>query len=65
MLCREIFDLAQKKTLGYIVIGFSRERLEELCESILEKEKESVMILDPNGGELSCVGDIDKDVKNI
>lgn len=63
MLCREIFDLAQKKTLGYIVIGFSRERLEELCESILEKEKESVMILDPNGGELSCVGDIDKDVK--
>lgn len=63
VLCREIFDLTQKKTLGYIVIGFSRERLEELCRSILGKDREGVMILDSNGGELGCAGEVDENVK--
>lgn len=64
VLCREIFDLTQKKTLGYIVIGVSQEKFQELCRNMVQDEDECVMILDQNGGELSHVGTIDKDVEN-
>lgn len=57
VLYREIFDLTQKKTLGYIVIGVSQERFNEMCQNIIQDEKESVLILDKNGGELSRAGD--------
>ena len=56
VLCREIFDLTQKKTLGYIVIGVSQEYFQKLCENIVKDEKESVLILDRNGGELVKTG---------
>lgn len=63
VLYREIFDLAQKKTLGYIVIGVSQERFRELSENIVQDEQESILILDKNGGELSRVGNLDEEVE--
>ena len=49
VLYREIFDLTQKKTLGYIAIGVSQEYFQNLCQNITKNEKESVLILDKNG----------------
>lgn len=63
VLCREIFDLTQKKTLGYIVIGVSQEIFKELCQNMVKGEKECVIVLDSNGGELSRVGNLDKKVE--
>lgn len=62
VLYREIFDMARKKTLGYIVIGASQEQFKDLCENVV-KDGEGVIILDKNGGELSRVGKIDEDVE--
>ena len=56
VLYREIFDLTQKKTLGYIAIGVSQEYFQNLCQNITKNEKESVLILDKNGGELVKTG---------
>ena len=62
VLCREIYDLAKKKTLGYIVIGVSQEYFQNLCRNIAKDEKESVLILDRNGGILSQSGEVTKEL---
>ena len=58
VLYREIFDLTQKKTLGYIIIGVSQEYFQNLCENIVKNDNESVLILDKTGGELVQTGTI-------
>ena len=58
VLYRGIFDLTQKKTLGYIVIGVSQEVFQKLGEGILHSDREGVLILDKFGGELSRSGSI-------
>ena len=58
VLYREIYDLTQKKTLGYVVIGVSQEYFDNLCKSIVKDSDESVLVLDPNGGALVKMGDI-------
>ena len=63
VLCREIFDLTQKKTLGYIVIGVSEQKFQDLCRNMVQGEKECVIILDPNGGELTRVGKLESKVE--
>lgn len=63
MLYREIFDLTQKKTLGYIVIGVDQGRFEELCRSAMKNDEEGILVLDKNGGELVRTGKIDKKVE--
>ena len=59
VLYREIFDLTQKKTLGYIVIGVSSEYFENVCQNTLKNEKERVLVLDQNGNHLVQTGKID------
>ncbi|NCC45121.1 MAG: HAMP domain-containing protein, partial [Clostridia bacterium] len=63
VLYREIFDLTQKKTLGYIVIGVSAERFNTMCENVIQGKQESVLILDKNGGELCRAGNLDEKVE--
>lgn len=63
VLYREIVDLAQKKTLGYIVIGASQKNFEDLCDNVIKNQKESVIIIDKNGGELCRVGEINSKVE--
>lgn len=58
VLYREIVDLAQKKTLGYIVIGASKEYFLKRCENIRKNEKETVYVLDRTGGELIKIGNL-------
>ena len=58
VLYREIYDLTQKKTLGYVVIGVSQEYFQNLCKSIVKNSDESVLVLDPNGGKLVKMGDV-------
>lgn len=62
-LYREIFDMAQKKTLGYIVIGVSQEPFQDLCSNIIQQEKEGVLILDKNGGILSRAGTVNAEIE--
>ena len=62
VLYREIFDLSQKKTLGYIVIGVSQTKFQELCNNTV-KEQESVLVLDPNAGKLIQTGEVSADVE--
>ncbi|MGN1167126.1 MAG: histidine kinase [Lachnospiraceae bacterium] len=63
VLYREIFDLTQKKTLGYIAIGVDQQRVNEMCQRIIQGDKESVLILDKNGGELARAGILDKNIE--
>lgn len=65
VLYREIFDLTQKKTLGYIVIGVSEERFSDMCENVIQGDQESVLILDKNGGELCRAGNVDEKVEEF
>lgn len=60
VLYREIFDLTQKQTLGYIVIGVDETYFQELCENAVKNEQEGVVILDKNGGELIHAGYVDE-----
>ena len=64
VLYREIFDLTQKKTLGYIAIGVSQEYFQNLCQNIVKNDKESVLILDKNGGELIKTGTLPEKLEN-
>lgn len=58
---REIRDLAQKETLGHIVIGVSEEYFTNLAENAL-KDDEKILILDRNGGVLCSAGQIDQEL---
>lgn len=59
VLYREILDLAQKKTLGHIVIGVKQECFTNLAKSVV-REDEAVLVLDKNGGVLGRIGTIDE-----
>ena len=59
---REIFDLAQKKTLGHIVIGASSEYFDNLVRAAA-KDREAVLVLDQTGGVLSLIGEIDETLR--
>lgn len=62
VLYRKIPDRAQKKTLGYIVIGVSQQRFLELCQGTID-DNEGILIIDPIGGELVRLGTIDRNVE--
>lgn len=62
VLYREIFDLNQRRTLGYIVIGVDQSYFQQLCDNAVKDDKERVLVLDKNGGELIRTGDLDKEV---
>lgn len=58
VLYRGIFDLSRKKTMGYIVIGVSQTKFQELCENMLGDKDESILVLNPVSGVLSQAGAI-------
>lgn len=63
VLYREIPDMAHKRTLGFIVIGVSEAYFSEPCENIIRDEQGGVLVLDPNGGELSRAGVVEEEVE--
>lgn len=62
VLYREIYDLTQKKSLGYIVIGAGKEALEDLGNNIVRGDEEGVLIVDKYGGELSRSGTVSEEI---
>ena len=62
-LYRKIYDLRQKKVIGYIVIGANQKQFKDLCESALKEKNEGVIVLDQNSGELCRAGKLDAKVE--
>ncbi len=62
-LYRRIYDFRSKKVIGFIVIGANQKQFTNLCESAVNDENESVIVLDQNSGELCKVGKIDPEIE--
>lgn len=60
VLCREMYDMAKKVPLGFIVIGISQEYYCNLIENVVQNKDESVLVLGATGNELSRYGEIEK-----
>lgn len=60
VLCREMYDMAKKVPLGFIVIGISQEYYCNLIENVVQNKDESVLVLGTTGNELSRYGEIEK-----
>lgn len=66
VLYREIYDLSQKNRLGYLVIGSSADKFDEICRNVLGSEKEEVVVLSANGAKLVQCGSLDdKDISKM
>lgn len=65
VLYREIFDLAKKNKLGFLVIGASSENFYELCKNAVQSKEEGILILNPNGEELLKYGKQYSDVTSF
>ena len=63
VLCREVFDLAKKNRLGFLTIGISEENIRELCEGVIQSDKESVILLNHAGQVIGSYGAADKDAE--
>ncbi len=62
VLYREIYDLAKRDKLGYLVIGASMNKFTELCENSLSSELEGIVVVSEEGTELIRSGRIDEDI---
>lgn len=62
VMYREIYDLARRNKLGYLVIGASAEKFDEACKNALRNEKEAVVIMSENGARLVSCGTIEEDI---
>lgn len=58
VLYREIFDLSKKKPLAYLAIGADAGKYLTLCQSILDNEKESMVLLNADREKLLSCGAI-------
>ncbi|MBU5332031.1 sensor histidine kinase [Anaerocolumna aminovalerica] len=62
VLHRELFDLAKKKKLGYIVIGISADKITHLCENAVQNISQGILVLSSDGTELIRFGKVDDTV---
>lgn len=62
VMYREIYDLAKKNKLGYLVIGASMNKFMELCENSLTSDKEGIVVVSEEGAELIRCGTISKEI---
>lgn len=61
VMYREIYDLAQKKKLGYLVIGSAADKFDEVCENALRSDDEEIVVLSPDGEVLVRCGGLDEE----
>lgn len=59
---REIYDLARRHKLGYLVIGSSAESFDEICQNSLRDRQEAVVVMSQYGAELVRCGGIDDQI---
>jgi two-component system, sensor histidine kinase YesM len=62
VMYREIYDLAKKNKLGYLVIGASADKFAKLCQNSLGAEKEAIVVVSEEGSELLRSGLVEEDV---
>lgn len=62
VMYREIYDLARKNKLGYLVIGSSAEIFDEICQNSLRDRQESVVVMSEYGAELVRCGNIEDEI---
>lgn len=51
VMYREIYDMARRNRLGYLVIGSSAEIFDEICQNSLRHTQESVLVMSEYGAE--------------
>lgn len=59
VMYREIYDMARRNKLGYLVIGSSAEIFDEICQNSLRGRPETVVVMSGYGAELVRCGNID------
>lgn len=62
VMYREIYDMARKNKLGYLVIGSSADIFDEICQNSLRDRRESVVVMSEYGAELVRCGDIEDEL---
>ncbi|EOS76005.1 multiple sugar transport system permease [Lachnospiraceae bacterium 10-1] len=62
VMYREIYDMARRNKLGYLVIGSSAEIFDEICQNSLRDRREAVVIMSEYGAELVRCGNINDTV---
>lgn len=62
VMYREIYDLARRHKLGYLVIGSSAESFDEICQNSLRDRQEAVVVMSQYGAELVRCGGIDDQI---
>ena len=58
LLCREIYDLSQKKPLAFLTLGIAEEKIENLCLNAMQEDGESIAILSSSGEMITCYGEM-------
>ena len=58
VMYREIYDLSRQTKLGYLVIGSSAEKFDEVCNNAL-RENEEIVVISQNNQELVRCGALD------
>lgn len=59
VMYREIYDMARKHKLGFLVIGSSAEIFDEICQNSLRERQETVVVISEYGAELVRCGTVD------
>ncbi len=59
VMYREIYDMARKNKLGFVVIGSSAEIFDEICQNSLRNRQEAVVVMSEYGAELVRCGNIE------
>lgn len=62
VMYREIYDMARKRKLGYLVLGSTAEIFDEICRNDLQGKDETVLIMSEYGAELVRCGTVGEDI---
>lgn len=62
VMYREIYDMARRNKLGYLVIGSSADIFDEMCQNALGDTQEAVVVVSEYGAELVRCGNIDEKI---
>ncbi|MBD5448721.1 MAG: sensor histidine kinase [Lachnospiraceae bacterium] len=62
VMYREIYDLARKNKLGYLVIGSSADIFDDICRNSLRDRQEAVVVMSEYGAELVRCGSIEDEI---
>lgn len=62
VMYREIYDLAKRNKLGYLVIGASANKFADLCQNSLGTDREAIVVVSEEGSVLEKCGALHKNI---